>query len=105
MIHEDKVAQAVELLRRAAPNARIILFGSHARGDAGEQSDLDFLVVQSEVKDRLAEMVRLRRVLRPLGMPVDILVASQQTFDYWADTPGSVYYEAAVEGKAFEPVP
>ena len=65
----------------------------------------DFLVVEPEVKDRLDEMVRLRDVLRPLQTPVDVLVASQETFHYWMDTPGSVYHEAAVEGKVFETIP
>ena len=104
MVDEATIGKAVELLRQAAPGAKIILFGSYARGDAKQDSDLDFLVIEPEVKDRWGEMVRLRDVLRPLRMSVDVLVASQETFDYWAETPGSVYYEAAVEGKVFETV-
>ena len=104
MVDEATIGKAVELLRQAAPGAKIILFGSYARGDAKQDSDLDFLVIEPEVKDRWGEMVRLRDVLRPLRMSVDVLVASQETFDYWVETPGSVYYEAAVEGKVFETV-
>ena len=41
-----------------------MLFGSYARGDAREDSDLDLLVIEPRVDDRAKEMVRLRRVLR-----------------------------------------
>lgn len=49
------------LLDAASSPARVILFGSHARGDAHEGSDLDLLVIEREVDDRAAESVRLRR--------------------------------------------
>ena len=105
MIDQAIVAQAVELLLAAAPGGKVILFGSYARGDAEEGSDVDFLVVEPEVRDRFKEMLRLREVLRPLRIPVDVLVTSRRHFEHWADTPGTVYYEAAVEGKLFETLP
>ena len=104
MIDEETIVEAAELLRQAAPGARVILFGSHARGDAGRDSDLDFLVVEPTVRARREEMVRLRDVLRPLGVPADVLVASERTFQKWADTPGTVLYEASHEGRMFDAV-
>jgi predicted nucleotidyltransferase len=104
MIDDAKINEAVHLLRRAAPGATIILFGSYARGEANEESDLDFLVIESEVRARREEMVRLRDVLRPLRIPVDVLVASRMTFEKWADTPGTVHYEAAREGRVFDAI-
>jgi len=80
MMDETTTSKAVALLRQAAPGATIILFGSHARGDACEESDLDFLVVEPEMRAQAAEMVRLRDVLRPLRIPVDILVTSEKVF-------------------------
>ena len=93
------------MLRHAAPGATIIQFGSQARGDAGEASDLDVLVVEPEVRARREEMVRLRDVLRPLRIPADVLVVSKKNFDVWADTPGTVLYEAAREGRVFHAAP
>lgn len=104
-IDEGTISKAVELLREAAPGATIILFGSRARSEAGEASDLDFLVIEPELTARREEMVRLRDVLRPLRIPVDVLVASEKTFREWADTPGTVIYEAAREGRVFDAVP
>ena len=99
MISESTIQKAVELLREAANPVKIILFGSYARGDITEKSDLDFLVIEKEFKSRREEMVRLSDVLRPLRIPVDVLVASEKVFNEWADTPGTVLYEAAKEGK------
>jgi hypothetical protein len=54
--------------------------------------------VEEKPADRLAEMIRLNRLLRTVGVPVDLLVVSAEKFDYWRDTPGNVYFEAASEG-------
>ncbi len=104
MIDQATIGKAVDLLRQAAPGAKIILFGSYARGEARPDSDLDFLVVKSEVANRWLEMVRLRDVLRPLRVPADVLVISQERFEYWKDTPGTVYYEAARGGRVYHGV-
>lgn len=96
---EDRLSQAVDRLRRAAPDATIRLFGSRARGDASPDSDWDFLVVRPQVTSRRREMARLARVLRPLRIPADVLVFSQADFDQWASIPGTVLHEAAQEGK------
>jgi len=101
-IDECTVLKAVDLLRAAAPGATIILFGSRARGDHDGDSDVDFLVVEPELESRREEMVRLRDVLRPLRIPVDVLVASAMAFERWADTPGTVLYEAKQEGRVFD---
>jgi uncharacterized protein len=101
MIDEATISQAVNLLREAAPGATIILFGSHARGEAGPESDLDLLVVQPQVKARREEMVRLRDVLRPLRIPADVLVVSEKSFREWREAPGTILYEAAKEGRIF----
>ena len=104
MVGEETIAKAADLLLRAAPGSKVILFGSHARGDVDPDSDLDFLVVEPEVKDRHVEMVRLRDALRPLRIPVDVLVTSAAAFEEWRDTPNTVFHEAATEGKVYEQV-
>jgi predicted nucleotidyltransferase len=47
----------------AAQPLKVILFGSHARGDADDYSDVDLLVIEVTVPDRCEEMVRLNRAL------------------------------------------
>jgi Nucleotidyltransferase domain. len=99
MILEATIQEAVRLLKEAANPVKIILYGSSARGDITEKSDLDFLVIEKELKSRRVEMVRLSDILRPLRIPIDVLVASEKVFNEWADTPRTVLYEAAKEGK------
>lgn len=99
MIAQATIDQAVELLKREAPDATVILFGSYARGDARDDSDLDLLVVKAIVQARRHEMVHLKEALRPLKVSVDVVVVSRKTFDEWADTPGTLIYHAAREGK------
>ncbi|MBI4291512.1 MAG: nucleotidyltransferase domain-containing protein [Betaproteobacteria bacterium] len=99
MVTSDKIEAAIRLLSEAAEPARIVLFGSYARGNAGEDSDLDLLVIEQHVEDRAKEMVRLRRLLRPLRIPADILVYSAEEVARWGDQPGSVLYWALREGK------
>ena len=50
-------------------------------------------------------MVRLNRLLRPFDMAVDLLVVSEVQFQYWRDTPGNVYYDAASEGQILYEAP
>jgi len=98
-VTEKQIREAASLLCEAAPEATIILFGSHAGGSPTPSSDLDFLVVKPEVTARRREMVRLTDALRPLRLPTDVLVTSRQTFAKWRDTPGTVMYEAAHKGR------
>lgn len=99
MIPESVIQEAVRVLQEAGRPRRIILFGSYGRGTPGEESDLDFLVILPKVTDRRGEMVRLRRALSPLRLPVDVLVVSEAVFQEWSDTPGNIYYEVAREGR------
>lgn len=93
------VQRAAERLHAARPRATIILFGSQARGEATPESDVDFLVVQSEVDSRREEMTALSNLLRALRLPADVLVASRRTFDKWSVIPGTIYHTARTEGK------
>ncbi len=102
MIDQATISEAVKLLLKAAPaGSEVILFGSHARGDAVPDSDLDFLVVEPNVHSKHAEMVRLRDALRPLRVPADVLVTSRAIFEDWRDTPNNVLFQAWTEGRLF----
>ncbi|RJP31322.1 MAG: nucleotidyltransferase domain-containing protein [Phycisphaerales bacterium] len=102
VIDSSTIEEAVRTLLDAAPSgSEVILFGSYARGTARDDSDLDFLVVEPALRSRRAEMVRLRQTLRPLRIPVDVLVVSRAVFEAWKDLPNNVIHQAAREGKVF----
>lgn len=104
MISEKTIQQAVARLVAAANPSKVILFGSYARGDATEDSDLDLMVIEREVANKFDEMVRLRQTLRPLRIPVDVLVYSQNYVDEWGHLPGTALYWALHEGKVLHEV-
>ena len=99
MISAEVLQHAIDLVAADGKPTRIVLFGSHARGDARDDSDIDLLVIENEVEDRAREMVGLRRLLRPLRVPADILVYSEEEVERWGHQPGSALYWALREGK------
>jgi uncharacterized protein len=104
MTNASTIDKAISLLLTAAPpGSTVILFGSHATGRADPRSDVDFMVVEPAVPDRVREMLRLTEALRPLKLAADLLVLSRQAFDHWRDTPNSIPYRVAREGKVYGP--
>jgi predicted nucleotidyltransferase len=99
MIDEALIAEAAQRISVAAPQARVILFGSPARGRPDPHSDLDLLVVESDVAHEGEESVRLRRALRGLGIAADVLVVSRQYVEDWRDVRGSLVNAALSEGR------
>lgn len=90
---------AHRLAAAARSPARVILFGSYARGDVGLESDVDFLVIEREVPDRHAEMVRLEREVRWLGVPVDVVVVSETYVEEWGSVPNTLVHAALRDGR------
>ena len=85
-------------IRETTMPERIILFGSYARGDANADSDLDLLVVVPGVRYPRRESTRIRRALRGLMVPIDVIVATPEQVERYRDSIGLVYRAALQEG-------
>ena len=91
------------IAREFSPN-RIVLFGSHARGDATSDSDVDLLVVMSYEGSGIRKAADIARSTLP-EFPVDFVVRSPEELterlaqgDFFlrdAMAEGKVLYEAA----------
>jgi predicted nucleotidyltransferase len=99
VVDESQLLDAGRMLAEAAPGARVILFGSHARGTAAERSDIDILVIEPEVDNAALESVRLMRELRDLRLPVEVVVVSEREAAAWRDVRGSLVHAAVSEGR------
>ena len=78
---------------------RIILFGSHARGQAGPHSDLDFLVILPEISDKRQAAIAIRRALADLPAFTDIIVSTPEEIARRGNLVGNVLRPALREGR------
>ncbi|MBS3936754.1 MAG: nucleotidyltransferase domain-containing protein [Sulfuritalea sp.] len=100
MLDEEAIKAAAHRLAQAASQpARVILFGSYARGEANEASDLDLLVVEETLDDKAGEYLKLRNVLGNLPTGVDLLLMSRRDFERRSQVKGTMPYRASHEGR------
>ena len=81
---------------------RVILFGSRARGEEGEESDWDILVVvKGNIERRRKSLLSARigaRVARELLVPVDVIVTTKERWLKYSRVVGTIEEVAANEG-------
>ena len=94
--HRDRIRAIVAEHRAAEPR----VFGSVARGEDRDSSDLDLLVLFDDVAagDRRALMGQIRGAIGA-PIPIDVLVASISEYEARKDLNGSPYYWPAREGR------
>ncbi|MBP1737993.1 MAG: polymerase, beta-like region [Deltaproteobacteria bacterium] len=78
---------------------KIILFGSHARGEAAPDSDVDLLVVMPVQGSKRAKQLEIRGLLHGIRLAKDIAVSRPEDFDWRKDIVGTIEYPATKEGK------
>ncbi len=78
---------------------QVILFGSHARGEAGPDSDVDLLVVMDFEGLARDKGLEIMLVLHDRRVPVDVIVTSPEDFAWRKDVVGTIEWPAAREGK------
>lgn len=99
-ITPDKVKSAIRKIIEVGRPRKIILFGSYLRNKTHAHSDVDFLIVAGDdIKNPRKESVRIRRALRGISMPMDIIVVPETTWTQLKDQPGMIYREVSREGR------
>jgi len=96
---ERQIKQMVRRIVRQFHPERVILFGSHARGNAGPDSDVDLLVVMPVEGSRREKAVEIGVALHDIRVPKDIIVTTPEDFDWRKDIVGTVERPATQEGK------
>lgn len=77
---EAEIKSITEQIVKKYKPEKIILFGSAARGEFGEDSDLDFFVVKDDPQDLHDRIVTLYRLVEK-DLPADFLVYTPQELE------------------------
>jgi uncharacterized protein len=91
-----------EMVRRIVSKfdpERINLFGSHARGAARRDSDVDLLVVMPVRGSRREAAIQIGTLLHDIRIPKDIIVATPESFAWRQHVVGTIEWPAAHEGR------
>lgn len=93
------IREMVRRIVRGFQPDRIILFGSHARGEAGPDSDVDLLVVMPVEGSRREMAVRIGVALHDIRVPKDIIVTRPEEYEWRKEIAGTIERPATLEGK------
>jgi len=102
-INDSIINQMAECIVKEVNPARIILFGSSARGQLREGSDVDLLVIEDapfgQGRSRFSETGRINRALTGFNVAKDILVYSIDEVERWRNSVNHVVSHALREGR------
>jgi predicted nucleotidyltransferase len=100
----DRLRHIVDTIVDEVDPVRIVLFGSQARGDADDTSDVDLLIVVDEPfrngRERVESMTRLWRALSNIRGPKDLFVYSLEEIEKWREASNHIIARALREGEA-----
>ena len=86
------------IVRRFKPD-KIILFGSHARGEGGPDSDVDLLVVMPVQGSKRDKAIEIGVLLHDIRVSKDIIVTTPEEFEWRKEVSGTIEYPADREGE------
>lgn len=99
MIEKDTIKQVAKNLAIAADAEKVILFGSHARGDASEHSDVDFMIIANSDLPRFKRSRELYKLIKPHPFAMDIIVYTPQEIEKGKKTKISFVSTVLKEGE------
>ena len=97
-IHE-KLKKITKIIVDTSHPSKVILFGSHTKGNTNIDSDYDILIIKESNLPRPKRSLAIRKRLRGLKTPIDILVYTQKEIDKYKDIKTSFIYDVISTGK------
>jgi predicted nucleotidyltransferase len=99
----ENIENIVEDIVNEVDPEKIILFGSFAKGNQDQDSDLDLLIIEkapfTKNRSRRREIQRIREKLSKYRIPKDILVYDKLEFEYWKDSVNHIIANSLRDGK------
>lgn len=99
MVQQGQIETVAARLAEAAGAERVILFGSHARGEAHDASDVDLMIVAQSDLPRFKRSRVLYRLLRPYPFSMDLVVYTPEEVERGKRSPLSFVSSVLREGK------
>jgi predicted nucleotidyltransferase len=104
MATENRIQEMLPGVARAIkelyPDSSVMLFGSYARGDQREDSDVDLCVLVPELTKRRLDMIVEAKIAarKEMRMPTDLLVYTYEEFEESAKKKSRIPYHIKNEG-------
>ena len=98
MVSQQTIEEISKKIAERFHPEKIILFGSYARGDATENSDLDLLIVSRTNLPRPKRSAPIYSFLREYTFSKDILVYTPEETEEYRELPGALMRRALREG-------
>jgi predicted nucleotidyltransferase len=95
----DEIKEMVRRIVERFDPEKIVLFGSHARGDAEPDSDADILVIMPVKGSRRKKATEIDVALIGVDLPADIIVVTPEEVERNRDAIGGIIRPALTEGK------
>lgn len=98
-VTDELLQRVVERILSVGEPERIVLFGSHARGDAGPYSDLDLLIIEDSDQPRHHRSGKYYVALKGLFPDKEIVVWTPQEAEEWREVPRAFVTTALNQGR------
>ena len=103
MVTNDLLSEIATRITAHTNAERVILFGSHAWGEASEDSDVALLVVVPDSSDPPhRRAAQIHRILRGVAASCDVIVRTREELSRLNPTRASLLYRALTEGKRLD---
>ena len=99
MIERQEILRVATQLGVASNAESVILFGSHARGNAWEESDVDFLIIAESDLPRFKRSRDLYKHLSPYPFAMDLIVYTPKEIEKEKQTSISFVSRILQEGE------
>ena len=96
---QEKIDEMVRRIVKRFKPEKIILFGSHAKGKAGPDSDVDLLVIMPVSGTKGKKKIEIGVALYDIPLPMDIIVATPEEVERRKNIVGTIIRPAIRGGE------
>lgn len=96
---QETIRMMIKRIAELFQPEKIILFGSHVRGEASPNSDVDLLVIMRVRGSKREAQLRVREALHDIRVAKDVIVSTPEEFSWRQRVVGTIERQAVREGE------